>query len=153
MTRGRVARLVFLAGALAVALVLGRKWPKDQTVHYVLGAGAAHVEQIDAAWAADTREVRSAGGGTAGGSERTSDSEEPILDVSYRYPVGEAPRVITHEPRLPDGDYTVKIEIVGDRGRAVVLRHVTLNGAGALSIDLATAAEDAARTPTPGNAP
>ena len=123
----RLAMMVLLAGALAVASVLGRRWPKNQTVHYVLGDGAGRVEEIDASWMA---------------GEEDDGSQESLRDVSLRYALGHAPRVVTHEPRLPDGDYTVKIEIVAGSGRKVVERHVRL-GDGATSIDLA----DAIRTP------
>ena len=122
--------MIFLAtGALVVAGTLGKRGPKDQTVHYILGDAAGRVEEIDAAW--------SSGGG------QHDESQESLRNVSLRYALGHAPRVVTHEPRLPDGDYTVKIEIVAESGRNVVERHVRLGG-GATSIDLA----DALRAPS-----
>jgi hypothetical protein len=50
---------------------------------------------------------------------------------------------VTHEPRLPDGDYTVEIEIVAanqahEKNEVVVRKHVILGG-GATSIQLADA--------------
>jgi hypothetical protein len=119
----RVSMMVLLSGALAVALVLGKHHPRDQTVHYVLGDAAGRVEEIDASW-----------------FERGEhdESQESLRDVSFRYVLGRAPRVVTHEARLADGDYTVKIEIVAVSGRTVVERHVRLAGE-ATSIDLADA--------------
>ena len=44
MDRKRIARGLILVAALAVALLLGRQWPKDQTVHYVLGDASARTD-------------------------------------------------------------------------------------------------------------
>jgi hypothetical protein len=122
MDRGRIARGLFLAAALALALLFGRRWPKDQTVHYVLGNSATRVEEVDARWSGDAQ----------GG-------DEWAREVSFRYRAGRAPRVVTHEPRLPDGDYTVEIELVAaDSGHAFVRRHVALSG-GVTSIDVSSA--------------
>lgn len=127
--------MIFLAvGALIAASTLEKRWPKDQTVHYILGDAAGRVEEIDAAW-------------SLGGQH--DESQESLRDVSLRYALGHAPRVVTHEPRLPDGDYTVKIEIVAESGRNVFERHVRLGG-GPISIDLADAlraASDPSVTP------
>jgi hypothetical protein len=121
--RKRIARLALLAVALGVAMFFARRWPKDQTVHYVLGDAAARVEEVDARWApADTP----APGG----------AEDWTREASFRYAPGKAPRVVTHEPRLPDGDYTVEIEIVAASERNLVRRRVSLAG-GATQIELA----------------
>jgi hypothetical protein len=112
--------LILVTAALATATVLGKHGPKDQTVHYVLGSAAARVEEVDASWIP---------------GDKHGESQESLRDVSFRYAPGHAPRVVTHEPRLPDGDYTVKIEIVAESRRNVVERHVRLSG-GATSIDL-----------------
>jgi hypothetical protein len=131
----RVSTMILLAGALAVALALGKHRPKEQTVHYVLGDSAGRVEEIDASW-----------------FERGEDdeSQESLRDVSFRYVLGRAPRVVTHEARLADGDYTVKIEIVAVSGRTVVERHVRLSGE-ATSIDVADAVglQPGSRVPAP----
>ncbi len=119
----RVSTMLLLAGALAVATFLGKRWPREQTVHYILGDSAQRVEEIHASWVP---------------TEQDDESQESLRDVSLRYALGHAPRVVTHEPRLPDGDYTVKIEIVAESGRNVVERHVRLGG-GVTSIDLADA--------------
>jgi hypothetical protein len=128
MFSGRALRLLLLAGALLVALAFARQWPRDQTVHYVLGDAAPRVEEVVARWAPGIAADR-----------------DWMREASFRYGLGSAPRVVTHEPRLPDGEYTVEIEIVaaslagenaGAKNSVVVRRHVTLSG-GATSIDVA----------------
>ncbi len=120
--RRRPGRIALLVAAMVGALVVARLWPrlpKDQTIHYVLGDAARRVEEIEASWT----EV---------------ESQDFARDVRFRYAKGAAPRVVTHEPRLRDGDYTVEIQIIADAQRTVVRRHVVLGG-GATSIDLASA--------------
>jgi hypothetical protein len=122
----RALRMLVLAGVLMLALYFARQWPKDQTVHYVLGDAATRVEEVDARWAP----------GIAA-------SEDWTREASFRYAPGKAPRIVTHEPRLPDGDYTVEIEIVAanlahEKDSVVVRKHVVLGG-GATSIQLADA--------------
>jgi hypothetical protein len=120
MDRKRLLRLLLLGAALVVAMLLARHWPKEQTVHYVLGDGAPRVEEVDARWATGRS------------------SEDWTREATFRYAPGQAPRIVTHEPRLPDGDYTVEIEIASaSAARNVVRRNVTLSGSGSTSIDLA----------------
>ncbi|MGH7298112.1 MAG: hypothetical protein ACRELB_24445 [Polyangiaceae bacterium] len=118
--RQRLARMLVLAAVLSVALFLARRWPKDQTVHYVLGSAAPRVEELDARWAAGVG------------------SDDWLREATFRFDPGKAPRVVTHEARLPDGDYTVEVEIKGDGGPAVVRKKVTLSG-GSTSIELGEA--------------
>jgi hypothetical protein len=122
----RALRMLVLAAVLIVALYFARQWPKDQTVHYILGDAATRVEEVDARWAP----------GIAA-------TEDWTREASFRYAPGKAPRIVTHEPRLPDGDYTVEIEIVAanlahEKNDVVVRKHVVLGG-GATSIQLADA--------------
>jgi hypothetical protein len=118
MDRKRVAGLAFLAAAIAAGGVLKGRWPHDQAVRYVLGDEAACVQQIDARWApGDT-------------------GDDWTREASFRYAVGEAPRIVTHAPRLPDGDYTVEIELAEGGVPRFVRRRVTLAG-GVTSIDIA----------------
>jgi hypothetical protein len=116
-----MARGLALVAALAVALLLGQKWPKDQTVHYVLGDAATRVDEVDARWAEGTRPP---------GDDAWS------REATFRFGRGLAPRVVTHQPRLPDGDYTVELEIMAANATNVVTRHVHLQGGGVTSIDL-----------------
>ena len=120
MDRKRLLRLLLLGAALVVAMLLARHWPKEQTVHYVLGDAAGRVQEVDARWA------------------QGAGAEDWMREASFRYAPGKAPRVVTHEPRLPDGDYTVEIDIQGASERNTVRRRVTLAG-GPLSIDLGQA--------------
>jgi hypothetical protein len=126
-----MVRLLVLSGVLLLALYAGRMWPRDQTIHYVLGSLAPRVEELDARWAP----------GIAADGDWTR-------TASFRYAPGTAPRVVTHEPRMADGDYTVEIEIVARKQEdpveapdaagtetAVVRKHVILGG-GATQIDL-----------------
>jgi hypothetical protein len=122
MDRSRLTRGLVLVAALVVALVLGQKWPKDQTVHYVLGDAAPRVEEVDARWA-------------EGGGARNESSDAWSREATFRFERGLAPRIVTHQPRLPDGDYTVELEIMASNATNVVTRHVHLQG-GVTSIDL-----------------
>jgi hypothetical protein len=140
--RQRFARLLLLAAALVVAVALSRRWPRAQTIHYVLGDAAAHIEQLDARWAPI------AGAGDAPG-------EEPwTREVAYHFARGQAPRVVTHEPRLADGDYLVEVELAADEThRSIVRKRVVLSG-GVTQIELAssdpsTAAAATAATTVP----
>jgi hypothetical protein len=118
----RLLSLVALAGGLAAALPLAQRWPKEQTVHYVLGDAAPRVQELDARWVEGT-----------GGSE-----DDVSREATFRYAQGQAPRVVTHLPRLPDGDYTVEIDVVAGSERSTVTRRIKLAG-GATSIDLSGA--------------
>ena len=129
MDRRRFARLALLAAALALTVLFVGRWPKQQSVHFVLGDAAPHVEGLDARWARQ-HALASSGDPPA--------SEDWTREVRFRYAPGRAPRVVTYEPRLPDGDYTVEIEIVASSERKLVRRQVALGG-GAAQIDLASA--------------
>jgi hypothetical protein len=120
--RRRVVLLITVAAALAVYFVLAPRWPKDQVVHVVLGNAAPTIEEVRVRY--------------AGASEPSSGTAEDwTREASFRYALNSAPRVITHEPRLPDGDYVVEIDLVSPSGRATVRRRVALQG-GTASIDV-----------------
>lgn len=112
---------LLLVAALLLAMLLARGWPKDQTVHYVLGDAAPRVEEVDARW--------------ADGNHRGDESW--MREATFRFAPGDAPRVVTHEPRLPNGDYTVEVEIAASHATNVVTRHVRLEG-GATSMNLSS---------------
>ncbi len=125
MDPSRIARGGLFAVGLGVVLVSAGVWPKEQTVHYVLGDTSANVEELDARWARE----RDASGNFRG-------EDEWSREVTFRYAMGNAPRVVTHTPRLPNGDYMVEIELAGDRReRTILRRRVTLVG-GVTQIDL-----------------
>ncbi len=121
--RGRVAKLVVAAAAVTLFLFLGRDWPKDQHVRLVLGDSSPRVEELTVRYAPRS-------------------SEEWTREVSFRYAPGSdgrvAPRIVTHDVRLADGEWTVEIEVASKTDRATVKRRVTLEGK-AVSIELAQA--------------
>jgi hypothetical protein len=118
-SRRRAVR-VFVVGAVAVlAASFARAFPRAQTVHYVLGDGAGRVEEVEARWAQGKR----------------SEDGSFMRAAAFHYAPGQAPRIITHEPRLADGDYTVEIDIVANRERRTITREVALGG-GTTNIEL-----------------
>ncbi len=98
VTRRRVALLVVSGAAAAVYFTLAPRWPKDNVVHIVLGNAAPGVEEVRVGYAPASKH-----GGMA---------EDFAREAAFRFPVGSAPRIVTHEPRLADGDYVVEIEIL-----------------------------------------
>jgi hypothetical protein len=118
----RFAPVALLVPAAAAAATLGPRWPKDQRVRYELGEEADRVEEIDARWAPSA----------SGGAER----DDWAREATFRFGRGRAPRVVSHEPRLADGDYVVEIEIQAGGKTAIVHRNVTLEG-GTTTLDLA----------------
>jgi hypothetical protein len=118
MRRKRLAGLALLAAALAVGVTAQKRWPREQIVQYVLGDEASLVRRVDARWA------------------EADKGDDWTHEASFRYAVGEAPRIVTHAPRLPDGDYTVEIELAEGGVPRLVRRRVTLAG-GVTSIDIA----------------
>jgi len=123
----QLARPLLLAGALSAALLVAGRWPQAQTVHYLLGDSAGHVQELDARWTAGDREG------------------EPVGEVSFRYPLGSAPRIVTHQPSLSDGPYTVALDVVADGQRTSTERHVTLGG-GTVLLDVSASARPGDRS-------
>jgi hypothetical protein len=118
MDRRRLGRMALLASAFALVLVLGRRIPREQTVHYVLGDAAARVESVGARWA-------------------QGDGDDWLREATFHFTPGTAPRIVTHEPRLPDGDYTVEIDVRRPTDARTLRRHVTLSG-DPVSIDVSS---------------
>jgi hypothetical protein len=128
MTRRRVARLVILVAGFAVYFTLSSRWPKDNVVHIVLGAAAPEVSQVSVRYASS-------------GAARTAQGDEDwTRGASFSFPDASAPRIVTHEPRLADGDYAVEIEIVKTSHAIVRVERprVSLAG-GTTSIDVSQA--------------
>ena len=117
--RRRLAFLVMLAAGAALYFTLAPRWPKDQTLHVVLGDAAPRVTEVALRYHEGD----------------APPAEDWTREASFRYALNSAPRVITHEPRLPDGDYVVEIDLVSPSGRATVRRRVALQG-GTASIDV-----------------
>src|SRR5262245_32015643 len=85
---------LLLAIAAAIWLILGPRLPKDQTLHVVLGSLAPRVVEIHVRYAP------------------AADPDVFDRDVTLKFAAGEAPRIVTHTPRLADGDYHVEIEVL-----------------------------------------
>lgn len=127
MDRRRLARFSFLGAGLLVATAgpsLAGRWPKEQTVHYVLGDAAGRVEELDARWTE-----------AAATAAAEPSPDDWLREVNFRYARGNAPRIASHEPRLADGEYTVEVDLLARGQVARTRRHVTLAG-GVASIDL-----------------
>jgi hypothetical protein len=112
LDRRKLGPLFLVAALLAIWLVLGRSVPSDQVIHVVLGDAAARVTELR------LRYLPSESGGDA----------EIAREASFRYAAGQAPRIVTHEPRLAGGDYMVEIEVSEGNDRALVRRKVKLDG-------------------------
>lgn len=113
----RVAQGLILLGALAVAFVLMRGWPKDQVLHFSFGDSAARVRELRVRY-------ETPGGG-----------EEPDRGADLRFPSG-APRVVTHEPRLPDGDYVLELSIGTVSRETTITRRAHLESGSTTTLDL-----------------
>lgn len=137
----RIASIFFLGFGLLVAGYLGTQGPKDQHVRIVLGAAALNITSVDLRYISKDGEV--------------------ARSAQFTYPDGSAPRVIAHDPQLPNGDYLIEIDadlanpsklaVSGQKaveidggpshareGRRAIQRRVTLGG-GSTQIDVSTA--------------
>ncbi len=127
---GPLARRPFLkfglvAAGLALAAYLGTKSPRDQHVTLILGAAADRVIGLEIQYIAADGEL--------------------ARDARMAFELGAAPRVVSHEPQLADGDYTLRIDLDTREGRRSTERRVTLGG-GTTQIDLAGVLTPAPRT-------
>jgi hypothetical protein len=126
--RRRIARLVVLVAAAAIFFTLASRWPHDNVVHVVLGAGAPGVTELHLRYAPSTKATK-----------MSPMVEDWTREAKFSFPDGTAPRVVTHEPRTADGDYVVEIEILKASHAIIrVQRRVNLAG-GTTSIDVSEA--------------
>ncbi len=114
----RPLKLVLLAGGLGLAVYFGAKAPREQHVRIVLGDRAARVTAVDLQYTVDNAEA------------------EMVREARLAFPEG-APRVVSHDPNLADGDYRLRIDLDTREGRRSVERRVRLGG-GSTQLDLAT---------------
>lgn len=122
--------LLFLGAAVAAFLLFGPKLPREQVVRIGLGDRAPDVRELTIRYFAAEK---------ASGAATTRDlTDEVLREVSFRYPKGDAPRLVRHEPRLADGEYVLEIEVVTNDSRATLRRTVGLLG-GPASVDIASA--------------
>lgn len=113
--------LLVLASVVVLAAYfwLNPRLPKDQSVNVVLGDSAPTVTEVAVSYAHDG---------------------DPMREAELRFEPGQAPRVVHHEPRLPDGDYVVGIRVRSARGIVERQRRVTLASTGSTAIDVSGAA-------------
>jgi hypothetical protein len=132
--RRRIARLVVLVAVAATYFTLSGRWPRDNVVHVVLGVAAPGVTQMRLRYAP--------------AAKNAPIDEDWTREATFSFPDGSAPRVVTHEPRLADGDYVVEIEILKASHAIVNVRRprVPLAG-GTTSIDVSEAAATADAPP------
>lgn len=108
-------KFLLLALGLGVALYFSSTQPKEQHVRLVLGDWSGVVTGVSLEYL-----------GADGQAARTSD---------LRFAMGSAPRIVSHEPTLADGDYTLRIDLDTREGRRSTERRVTLGG-GTTQVDL-----------------
>ena len=126
--RRKLLPILFLGGGALLAAYLTSKSPRDQHLSVVLGASADQVTQVEIQYMHVDGDL--------------------AQDVRMTFEPGRAPRVISHAPKLGDGDYRVRIDVDTTReGRRSVERRVTLGG-GTTQVDLTTTLT-APQRPTP----
>lgn len=116
--RSRLAKLGFLLIGLAVAAYLGMRGPHEQHLRLVLGDAAPEVTGLEIQYVDQDGEV--------------------AREARLSYPAGGAPRVVSHEPELPDGTYALRVNVATRERRVPVERSVTLGG-GSTQVDLSQA--------------
>lgn len=118
--RRRVLPLAILAAGGILAAVLASKGPREQHVRFVLGARAGDVTALEVQYLGEAGEV--------------------AREAHLAFEPGRAPRVVAHEPTLPDGAYALRLALDTRAGRRSVEREVTLR-AGTTSVDLSRVLE------------
>lgn len=126
MSRKRIASIAFLVFGLAVAFYLSSRAPREQHLRIVLGAAAPEVSGVALRY--------------------LGQDGETLREASFSFASGAAPRVVSHEPSLPDGDYRVEIDVDARDGRRTLQRRVTLGG-GSTQIDLGSSLTREERRP------
>ncbi|WP_394829277.1 hypothetical protein [Pendulispora albinea] len=138
--------LLFGAILLVGGFLVAPQLPKDQTVHVVLGNGAARVKELQIRYFGPLPTDVAHGAGAAGRSAAPSATAGYFArEATFRYGQDvHAPRIVDHAPRLVDGDYLVEVSLVTDHGNGPVQpvqRYVHLSGERTTSIDVVTALE------------
>jgi len=118
LERRRIGRFVLLAAGLGAAFYLGTLAPKTQHVRVVLGDGAPLVTGVTLAYLAENGEA--------------------LREAELHWALGSAPRVVAHEPELPNGEVRLRIDLDAREGRRTVERRVTLGG-GSTQVDVSRA--------------
>jgi hypothetical protein len=111
----RLVPILFLGAGAAVYFSVSPKWPSEQNLRIALGDQAPRVEEVRV---------------------RCGEGSDWAREVTFHYAKGHAPRMVSYEPRLANGEYLVEIEVRTDDARVWTEdRRVRLEG-GSTSIDL-----------------
>ena len=100
---------------IGVTVFLAKRGPHEQHVRFMLGDKASEVTSLEVQYVDKDGDV--------------------ARDARLSYAAGTAPRVVPHEPELPDGAYKVKVDVTTRDRRVSVERSVTLTG-GSTQINL-----------------
>ena len=113
----RLFPLLLVGAGAALYFSLSPAWPADQHLRILLGDLAPHAVEV---------RIRCGKSGEGDWSR----------EVTFPYASGNAPRMVSYEPRLVSGDYLVEIDVKTDDERVRTrAREVHLAG-GTTSIDL-----------------
>jgi hypothetical protein len=118
--RRRLLPLGVLVAGGVLAVVLGSRVPRDQHVRFVLGGRSGDVTALEVQYVTEEGEV----------ARETRMTFEP----------GRAPRIVAHDPSMPDGAYRLRIDLDTSQGRRSAERQVKL-GSGTTSVDLSRVLE------------
>ncbi|WP_437603550.1 hypothetical protein WMF28_18330 [Sorangium sp. So ce590] len=108
----RLAPAILVLGALFAGSVLFKNLPEEREVELRLD-DAATVVRLDVTW-------------TDPSSGQPATDAAPVIDSSWQFTEGTAPRTVLTKVSLPDGLYHVEIAVGRKRGYDVVSRTVTL---------------------------
>jgi hypothetical protein len=107
--------LLLLLVAVGLTIYVSEKAPKEQHVRFVVGPSAPRLVRLLCEYEGPE------------GIARTAD---------FTFDHGDAPRVIAHDPELPNGAYTLHLRVFSKEGQNTIERRVTLSQ-GTVSVDLA----------------
>ena len=125
----RILPIAVLAAGAMLAAYLSSKSPHEQHVSLVLGDRAPGVTGLELQY--------------------LTDDGEAARVARFTFEPGKAPRVVSHQPELADGDYRLRIDLDAREGRRTVERRVRLGG-GTTQVDVAS---EPPLSPTPSARP
>lgn len=119
-SRRRIGSLVFLVVGLGIAYWLGQNGPQEQHVHVILNERAPLVTGVAIQYVTANGDVAN--------------------ETAFHYDPGKAPRIVSHEPKIPAGDYKLRVDVdsaAPDAGvsRKSVEKQVKLSG-GSAQVDV-----------------
>ncbi|WP_437321372.1 hypothetical protein [Sorangium sp. So ce385] len=116
----RLAPVILVAGALFAGSVLFKSMPEEREVELKLD-DAATVVGLDVTW-------------TDPSAGQRATEAAPVIDSSWRFAEGTAPRTVLTKVSLPDGLYHVEIAVDRKRGHDVTSRTVTLGDSSRITL-------------------